>query len=83
MQGFCKLLLSLQCLKHYGDSVRLGHKTILQSLPRLLTLYFEFGTKYAATKSPSQKLATAQKEVGQLHIAAFGSASGSLRDQLW
>jgi hypothetical protein len=53
----------LQALKHYGDSVRLGHKAILQSLPRLLTLYFEFGSKMAATKNPSVKPRTAQTQV--------------------
>jgi hypothetical protein len=53
----------LQALKHYGESVRLGHKAILQSLPRLLTLYFEFGSKMAATKNPSVKPRTAQAQV--------------------
>lgn len=52
-----------QALKHYGESVRLGHKSILQSLPRLLTLYFEFGSKMAAIKSPTQKHRTAQTQV--------------------
>lgn len=54
----------MQALKHYGESVRLGHKAILQSLPRLLTLYFEFGSKVAATKTLNQKLKTAQTQVG-------------------
>jgi hypothetical protein len=53
----------LQALKHYGESVRLGHKAILQSLPRLLTLYFEFGSKVAATKNLNQRLKTAQTQV--------------------
>lgn len=63
----------MQALKHYGESVRLGHKAILQSLPRLLTLYFEFGSKVAATKTLNQKLKTAQTQVGvgdrSLHAA--------------
>lgn len=57
-----------QALKHYGESVRLGHKAILQSLPRLLTLYFEFGSKMAATKNPSQKHKTAQTQVRLLGL---------------
>jgi hypothetical protein len=60
----CALPLCKQALKHYGESVRLGHKAILQSLPRLLTLYFEFGSKVAATKQLNQKLRTAQTQVG-------------------
>eukprot|EP00775_Hariotina_reticulata_P013107 gene13107-13235_t len=40
-----------QMLQHYGDSIRCGHKHILQSLPRLLTLYFEFGNKVAAVEA--------------------------------
>lgn len=55
---------TLQALTQYGESVRLGHKNILQSLPRLLTLYFEFGSKVAATKAINQKIRTAQTQVG-------------------
>lgn len=54
----------LQALKHYGESVRLGHKAILQSLPRLLTLYFEFGSKLAASKTIHQRMRTAHTQVG-------------------
>jgi hypothetical protein len=47
----------------YGSSVRLGQRHIRQSLPRLLTLYFEFGSKMAATKAVSQRLKVAQQQV--------------------
>ena len=63
-KGLALLCLSLQALKHYGESVRLGHKAILQSLPRLLTLYFEFGSKVAATKTLNQRMRAAQTQVG-------------------
>jgi hypothetical protein len=65
-----------QALKHYGESVRLGHKAILQSLPRLLTLYFEFGSKVAATKALNQKLRTAQTQVGQVEPKGLGVEIG-------
>jgi len=42
-------------LQHYGDSIRWGHKHILQSLPRLLTLYFEFGNKVAAVEAAAKQ----------------------------
>lgn len=33
-----------QVLKHYGMAVKYGHRHIFQTLPRLLTLYLDFGT---------------------------------------
>ncbi len=36
-----ELLASI--IKHYGQSVTLGHLHIYQCLPRLLTLFFEYG----------------------------------------
>jgi hypothetical protein len=42
-------------LQHYGDSIRWGHKHILQSLPRLLTLYFEFGNKVATVEAAAKQ----------------------------
>eukprot|EP00878_Enallax_costatus_P022474 GHUV01023843.1.p1 GENE.GHUV01023843.1~~GHUV01023843.1.p1 ORF type:complete len:1333 (+),score=447.74 GHUV01023843.1:514-3999(+) len=50
-------------LSHYGESIRAGHKHILQSLPRLLTLYFEFGNRLAATKQVTQKMRSAQTQI--------------------
>jgi hypothetical protein len=56
-------LLHLQALEHYGESIRVGHKHILQSLPRLLTLYFEFGSKVAASKAMNQKMRNTHTQV--------------------
>jgi hypothetical protein len=53
----------LQALEHYGESIRVGHKHILQSLPRLLTLYFEFGSKVAASKAINQKMRNTHTQV--------------------
>lgn len=56
-----------QALEHYGQAIRCGHKTILQSLPRLLTLYFEFGSRLAVAAAGrggvNQKLQNAQTKV--------------------
>eukprot|EP00883_Tetradesmus_obliquus_P008640 jgi/Sobl393_1/19368/SZX76090.1 len=52
-----------QALEHYGESIRAGHKHILQSLPRLLTLYFEFGSKVAASKAVNQKMRNTHTQV--------------------
>jgi hypothetical protein len=57
--------LHLQALEHYGESIRVGHKHILQSLPRLLTLYFEFGSKVAASKAMNQKMRNTHTQVRQ------------------
>lgn len=37
---------------------------MLQSLPRLLTLYFAFGSKMAAAKTTTQKMRNAHTQVG-------------------
>jgi hypothetical protein len=58
--------------------VRLGHKTILQSLPRLLTLYFEFGSKVVSAKAISQRLKVAQNQVCGM-LAAVRVCCGSPR----
>ncbi|WIA34494.1 hypothetical protein OEZ86_012821 [Tetradesmus obliquus] len=52
-----------QALEHYGESIRAGHKHILQSLPRLLTLYFDFGSKVAASKAVNQKMRNTHTQV--------------------
>ena len=33
-----------QVLRHYGQAVRLGTAYLHQALPRLLTVYFDFGS---------------------------------------
>lgn len=62
-----------QALTQYGASVRLGHKSVRQSLPRLLTLYFEFGSKMVAARAVTQRLKVAQNQVrreeGRDHLA--------------
>jgi hypothetical protein len=58
------LPLATQVLQHYGRSLEHGHRHILQSLPRLLTLYFDYGTEVVARKSQSSKERSAYTQVG-------------------
>ena len=51
-------LLSEQVLQYYGAALSLGHKNIFHALPRMLTLWFDFGTALARAQS-SGGLATA------------------------
>lgn len=59
----CTLSSLTQALQHYGESIRHGHKHILQALPRLLTLYFEFGSRVAAAKAVHQRMRNAHTQV--------------------
>jgi hypothetical protein len=43
----------MQVLTAYANSIRLGHRHIYKSLPRLLTLWYDFGTQ-ATGKSDKQ-----------------------------
>ena len=82
-------------LRHYGQSLALGHKYIFQSLPRLLTLWFEFGTAIARAMprqgpQPSSHGASAQyggrkaaapaaAPAGQMHAKVHGEISDLIR----
>lgn len=47
-------------LWNYGMSVQQGHHHIYQALPRLLTVWFEFGTHCVTSMAkPSKQVATA------------------------
>ena len=47
------LMFLSDVLKHYGESVARGHQHVYQSLPRMLTLFFEFGSSPAAAAASS------------------------------
>lgn len=44
----------LQVLKSYAESIKLGYRHIYQSLPRLLTLWYDFGTQLQALSPQAQ-----------------------------
>lgn len=48
-----------QVLRSYAESIKLGYRHIYQSLPRLLTLWYDFGTQLQTM--------TPQAQVGCLH----------------
>jgi hypothetical protein len=51
-------------IQSYGASLEHGHRHVLQSLPRLLTLYFDYGQEVAGRKGQSSKERTAWTAVG-------------------
>lgn len=52
-----------QILLNYGKSVELGTRHILQTLPRLLTLFFDFGTEMHGMKQQTQKARNTDTQV--------------------
>jgi len=52
-QGYLEVLPV--ALRHYGRALECGHRHIQQSLPRLLTLLFEFGGDLAARRAQGNK----------------------------
>lgn len=42
-------------LLFYARGLHKGHKNLFQALPRLLTLWFDFGTMYLASDTSSNK----------------------------
>jgi hypothetical protein len=42
-----------EVLRNYGRCVAHGHKHIYQSMPRMLTIWFEYGNYCAANPAPS------------------------------
>uniref|UniRef100_A0A0D9WU94 Serine/threonine-protein kinase ATR n=1 Tax=Leersia perrieri TaxID=77586 RepID=A0A0D9WU94_9ORYZ len=61
-------------LIQYARALHKGHKNLFQALPRLLTLWFEFGSIYIRDGSSSNK---PMKEV---HIRLLGIMRGCLKD---
>uniref|UniRef100_J3MHR6 Serine/threonine-protein kinase ATR n=1 Tax=Oryza brachyantha TaxID=4533 RepID=J3MHR6_ORYBR len=61
-------------LIQYARGLHRGHKNLFQALPRLLTLWFEFGSIYIRDGSSSNK---PMKEV---HIKLLGIMRGCLKD---
>lgn len=49
-----------QVIRHYGKAVANGHQHIYQTVPRLLTVYFEFGMYCAALPETSRQTAQVQ-----------------------
>lgn len=47
------------CVLYYAKGLHRGHRRLFQALPRLLTLWFEFGTKYRGEKLAMDKSAKA------------------------
>lgn len=45
-----------EVLKNYGQAIRHGHRHIYRSLPRMLTVWFDFGSTCAAQKSAQGKV---------------------------
>ena len=50
-QPFMEILHEV--LRNYGKSVAQGHRHIYQSMPRMLTIWFEYGNYCAANPAPS------------------------------
>lgn len=50
-QPFMEILHEV--LRNYGKSVLHGHKHIYQSMPRMLTIWFEYGNYCSANPAPS------------------------------
>ena len=52
-------------VKHYADSLKVGHKHIFQSLPRLLTLWFENSTNDKVSTDIKEKLNMAVRRMSK------------------
>ena len=54
-----------EVLRNYGRCVAHGHKHIYQSMPRMLTIWFEYGNYCAANPAPSGNKAS-QRQIWDL-----------------
>jgi len=52
-------------VRHYAESLKLGHKHIFQSLPRLLTLWFENSTNDKVSADQKEKLNQTVKDMSR------------------
>ena len=59
-------------VRHYGDTLRYGNKFIYQSIPRLLTLWLDFGASLpdagGGSRSQPSERHTLQKTLEQLNV---------------
>ena len=61
-----------EVLRNYGKSVLYGHKHIYQSMPRMLTIWFEYGNYCSANPAHSGNKA------GRLSLSATPAADATL-----
>ncbi len=61
-------------LQTYGQSIRHGSKSVLHSLPRLLTLYFDFSSEQARRSGISILYAALVSTVCLLKVASRQAA---------
>ncbi|KAL4186626.1 hypothetical protein AMTRI_Chr09g34870 [Amborella trichopoda] len=61
-------------LLFYAKGLRRGHSHLFQALPRLLTLWFEFGSKYQRDGCASNK------DLRTVHVRVMGIMRGCLKD---
>ncbi|XP_057427688.1 serine/threonine-protein kinase ATR isoform X2 [Lotus japonicus] len=60
-------------LLFYAKGLHRGHKNLFQALPRLLTLWFDFGSMYLRTGSSN-------KDLKNVHVKAMSIMRGCLKD---
>lgn len=58
-------------LLFYAKGLHRGHKNLFQALPRLLTLWFDFGSMYHRSGSSNKDLKNVQGKVGRRFISFF------------
>ncbi|XP_057769186.1 serine/threonine-protein kinase ATR isoform X2 [Salvia miltiorrhiza] len=61
-------------LLFYAKGLHRGHKNLFQALPRLLTLWFDFGTFYYRSNQQSNK------DMKNVHLKIIGIMRGCLKD---
>ncbi len=63
--GWCRIVLgedqpfleiTPEVIKAYGSALQYGHKHIYQAMPRMLTVWFEYGNYNVQTKHKSNKV---------------------------
>ncbi|XP_058191614.1 serine/threonine-protein kinase ATR isoform X3 [Rhododendron vialii] len=60
-------------LLYYAKGLHRGHKNLFQALPRLLTLWFDFGSIY-------QRSGSSNKDMKNVHVKVMGIMRGCLKD---
>jgi serine/threonine-protein kinase ATR len=83
-----------EVIKHYGESLVQGHAHVYQSLPRMLTLWFEFGSSPAAMAVAKEKGGgggggarnaheVAEREAARAVISQMASVTKSVPLHVW
>ena len=54
----------VEVIQHYATSLRHGHRHAYESLPRMLTLWFDVGAAAAAAAAAAASAASAEKHAG-------------------